>query len=268
MENASDKYKFLKLIGIIGLGTLAIGSLYYIYKTYFHDKHSEFITDSINLSLQEIKAQIEEANGNFDENLKKIIFLKVNQTHERVMKMRFDAFIEKNNLSSTNNILTDENLQEFLQVNWETYKSTTDYILTKIGISEKEYVELFQNMSLSEFMEYEYMIEKDTIFQGKQILNKLEAKAAFLDYQRISESYINNLNNKVNKDNKNSNFDQELEMGVLYSNIRIETRVYLKYHFTPKEILYMVKKYNLLDDPEVKKAYDTMMKNSPKFHKV
>ncbi len=199
MENY-DKYKILKLIGIIGLSTLAVGSLYYIYKNFFYDKNSEFINDSINLSLQEIKAQIEEANGNFDENLKKIIFLKVNQTHERVMKMRFDAFLEKNNLTSTNNVLTDENLQEFLQVNWETYKSTTEYILTKIGISEKEYVELFQNMSLSEFMEYEYLIEKDTIFQGKQILDKQGAKLAFLDYQRISESYINNLNNKVNKD--------------------------------------------------------------------
>ena len=268
MENAFDKYKIFKLIGIISLGTLAIGSLYYIYKTFFYDKHSEFINDSINLSLQEIKAQIEEANGNFDDNLKKIIFLKINQTHEKVMKMRFDDFIGKNNLSTTNNILSDENLQEFLQVNWQTYKSTTDYILTKLGITEKEYVELFQNMSLSEFMDYEYMIEKDTIFQGRQILNKQEAKSAFLDYHNVSESYINNLNNKVNKDIKNSNFDQELEMGVLYSNIRIETRVYLKYKFTPKEILYMIKKYNLLEDSEVKKAYDAMMKNSPKFHKV
>jgi len=268
MENTYYKYKFFKLIGILSLGTLAIGSLYYIYKYYFYDKHSEFINNSINLSIQEIKAQIEEANGNFDENLKKIIFLKVNQIHERVMKMRFDAFIEKNNLSSSNNVITDENLQKFLQVNWETYKSTTEYILTKIGISEKEYVELFQNMCLSEFMEYEYLIEKDTIFQGKQMLNKQEAKSAFLDYQKISESYINNLNNKVNKDNKNSNFDQELEIGVLNSNIRIEIRVYLRYRFTPKEILYMVKKYNLLEDSEVKKAYDTMMKNSPKFHKV
>jgi len=268
MENPCEKFRFFKIIGIISLGTLAIGSLYYVYKNFFCDKNIQFFTDSINISLQEIKTQIEEANGNFDENLKKLIFLKVNQTHERVMKMRFDNFIEKNNLSSTNNILSDKFLQEILQVNWETYKSTTEYILTKIGITEKEYVELFQNMSLAEFMEYEYIIEKDSIFLGREILTKQEAKSAFLDYQKISEEYINNLNNKVNKDNKNSNFDQELEMGVLYSNIRIETRIYLKYKFTPKELLYMIKKYNLLDDPEVRKSYDNMMKNSPKFHRV
>ena len=129
-------------------------------------------------------------------------------------------------------------------------------------------MELMQNMSLSEYMEYEYMIEKDSIFEGKNILSKTEAKNAFLEYQKISEIYISSLNNRVNKNNKNSNFDEELQLGVLFSNIKIETQIYLRYKFTPKELLYMMKKYNLMDDIEVKKAYESMMKNSPNFHRV
>ncbi len=267
MENFFEKFKLLKIIGIISLGSLAIGSIYYIYKSFFNEI-SYYGNDSIELALVDIKKQIEEANGNFDENLKKLIFLRVNQTHEIRMKLRMDEFIQKNNLSSANNILTDNNLEEYLEVVWKTYKSTTDFILTRIGLTEKDYDELFQNTSLAEFIEHEYLNEKDTIFQGKEILSKQEAKAAFLDYQKISDIHVASLNNKVNKDMKNINFDQELEIGVLFSNIRIEMKIYLKYKFTPKELLYMVKKYNLMDDPEIKKAYDNMMKNSPRFHKV
>lgn len=264
----TNQFKLLRIIGIIGLGTLSLGSLYFIYKKFFEFKNGDNIQDYLNLSLQDIKAQIEDANGIFDEDLKKKIFLKVNQTHEKVMKIRFDVFIEKNNLSATYNVLSDEIINEFLKENWGIYKSTTDYILTKIGITEKEYCELFSNMSLKEYMDYEYEIENKTIFQGREIFSREEAKIAFLDYIRITETYLNRLNNKVNKDNSNS-FDEELQLGVLFSNIKIETQIYLKYKFTPKELLYMIKKYNLLnDDPEVSKAYDNMMKNSPNFHRV
>ena len=268
MEKTNNKTKLRHILIYIGLGTLTISGLYYLYKFLNKPTKIDYINEYITLNLQDIKIQIEEANGTFDENLKKKIFLKVNQAHQRVMKMQFDNFIEKNSNSFKNNKIEDELLQEFLKINWETYKSTTDYILTKIGLNENEYVELFQNMSLSDYMEYEYMMEKDNIFEGKQIMSKIETKEAFLEYQKISESYINSLKSVVNLDNKNSKFDEELQIGVLYSNIKIETQVYLKFKFTPKELLYMVKRYNLLDDHDVKEAHDAMMKNSPNFHKV
>lgn len=268
MEKISHKFTFLKIIGIITFGTSLLGTLYYFYNKIYTDTESEFIKDYISTSLADIRNQIQEANGNFDESLKKKIFLKINQTHEKIMKIRFEAFIKKHNLSEKNNILSEDILQKFLQVNWETYKSSTDYILTRINLSEKEYVELIQNMSLSEYMDYEYIIEKDSIFEGRNILNRIDAKNAFLEYQKISEIYISSLNNRVNKDNNNSNFDEELQMGVLFSNIKIETQIYLKYKFTPKELLYMMKKYNLMEDPEVKKAYESMTKNSPNFYRV
>jgi len=268
MENISHKFSLLKILGIIGIGTFTFGAFYLIYNKLFNDKESEFIKDYISTSLADIRNQIQEANGNFDESLKKKIFLKINQTHEKVMKIRFESFIKKHNLSERNNILSEDILQKFLQINWETYKSTTDYILTRIGLSEKEYVELIQNMSLCEYMDYEYMIEKDTIFEGRDMLSKAESKKAFLEYQKISEIYILSLNNRVNKDNTNANFDEELQMGVLFSNIKIETQIYLRYKYTPKELLYMMKKYNLMEDPEVKKAYESITKNSPNFYRV
>jgi hypothetical protein len=269
MENFSRKISLLKIFGLIGIGTITFGAaFYFIYKKLFNDKESEFINDYISTNLADIRNQIQEANGNFDEGLKKKIFLKINQTHEKIMKNRFDKFIIKYNLSEKNNILPEDILQKFLQVNWETYKSTTDYILTRIGLSEKEYVELIHNMSLSEYMDYEYIIEKDSFFEGRVLLNKIEAKKAFLEYVKISEIYISSLNNRVNRDNKDPNFDEELQMGVLFSNIKIETQIYLKYKFTPKELLYMMRKYNLMEDVEVKKAYESMINNSPNFYRV
>lgn len=259
--------KVIQFLGILGIGTITLGAFYFLYQKISKDKETEYIKDYIETSLADIKNQIQEANGNFDEGLKKKIFLKINLTHEKVMKMHFEKLIRKYNLSEEYNILSEEILHKFLQVNWETYKKTTDFILIRIGLSEKEYVELIQNMSLSEYMEYEYMIEKDIIFDGRKILSKNEAKNAFLEYQKISEIYISSLNKRVNID-KNNNFDEELQMGVLYSNIKIETQIYLKYKFTPKELLYMMRKYNLMDDPEVKKAYESMTKNSPNFYRV
>ena len=99
MEKTNNKTKLRHILIYIGLGTLTISGLYYLYTFLNKPTKIDYINEYITLNLQDIKIQIEEANGTFDENLKKKIFLKVNQAHQRVMKMQFDNFIEKNSNS-------------------------------------------------------------------------------------------------------------------------------------------------------------------------
>ena len=94
MENSFNKFKLIKILGIVSIGTLTFGVFYFLFNKFFNDKESEFINDYISTSLADIRNQIQEANGNFDEGLKKKIFLKINQTHEKIMKIRFDFFIK------------------------------------------------------------------------------------------------------------------------------------------------------------------------------
>lgn len=285
MSNSLNPFKssIFNIIKIISLSSLAIGGLYYIYENFFdnseeNELEKEIIKDFINTNLSDIRKEIKQKSLNDsinipylkkNENLKKKIFLKINQKHEEIMKSQITDLINKYKLTEFNNILSEDILQNFLEVNWKTYKSTTDFILTRIGLSEKEYVSLINNMSLSDYMEYEYLIEKNQIFQGRKLLKVNEAKKAFLDYFQISEIYVSSLLDKVNENNSNKNFDEDLQMAVLFSNIKIDTQIYLKYKFTPKEILYMMRIYDLINyDEEVKNAYETMCKNSPNFFRV
>lgn len=253
MNSSSKNTKFSKFSrGVLIVGVLTIGATaaFYTYK-YFKkfiklDSSSHEQTDKYESEVDKAIRILAEINKVSDEKFKKY--------HKKNEELRIAALNDDKTYENTCNTML--NYKETI------FNQTSEVILDREGYNSLDEIHnLLKYIPQFELEKRAYMFYKP--FSDNDILpTKDEAKDAFLYYAENFKQEMGKIQEILSDFTKHN--PQQLSNIIFYKilvlRIKLDDKLFVKYNYTESQIRYLLFKYNLFEDKEVKRLHNEISK--------
>jgi hypothetical protein len=236
----------LAALGITGL----IGGLYYLYTT-FNDE--EKVSDEIKSQLEDLK---QETHSELTpEEAIKIMALTNKQAEELIKKIKPD--IEEKRRAALGTPDYETVCQEFFEIKENAYQTATSLILKNYGnIKMEDLHAVMSKVSPTELERQAFEFDKPNF--EVELPSKVKVKEIFKFYGNQLAIKMKEFHQMMNQFQGDPRMQELFIFRILILKVQIDDELYMKYKYTETQIRYLLYKYNLIDDPEIKEVNERL----------
>jgi hypothetical protein len=258
-SNTNKKNYFYYIVG----GSLlagVLGGVYYIYNRF--SKEEKLSEDTI-FQIEEIKNEIEETNGELTVEVAiKISFLANQEAEDIFILKKPDLEVRRRN--TLNNISEYEKIcKEMLEAKQKCLLGVLKKILNHLGgvsitdfnkiIRKVHPYDLESNFSYNKF-------EHSNLENDQPDKNLVKEAFKFLGEKYIEE--MESYKKLIQSEGENCNMDKKKEEFLFFkltvAKLRADDMLFLKYKYTEAQLRYLIYKYQMIEDLEIKNVSEAM----------
>jgi len=255
--NSSKENQYSKtLYALAGIGIAGLlGGVYFLVNLF---KEPEMCLDEEQeKELDVLTEKLNEKSGELTVETAVQIMAMINKvTEEKIRSEHPDLDDRRREALKNNDKDYDQLCQESFMRRTEVSQDASQFILSKFGISEQALQEFFQNYGNPQEIEKLLQTFDKPIFDG-EMPSATITKEAFLYYGKkiitVMQSFFMESRQYTQQQYMaDPMLQQEQMIKMMILKLRVDDELHIKYKVTEQQVRYLLVKYNLLDDHEVK----------------
>ena len=253
-----------------GLGAAAvagiIGSAYYIYTLMNPEEElSENELEQLKELQQEINSD-EGKNGGLTVETAIQIMAMTNRISEEMIKKNKPDLDDRRRAAINNPEEYERVCQEVFESKEWAYNESLQKVLSQFaGISLEDIHKLIQTVPPTEIERINHKYEKPT-FDQQSVPEKKLVKEAYIYYGKIFKDEMKEFQRILSQQTQyDPQQDQYFFFKLLVMKMKVDDELYLKFKYTEPQIKFMLYEYNLLEDTEIKRVNEQLMRFDQMF---
>jgi hypothetical protein len=253
-----------------GLGAAAvagiIGSAYYIYTLMNPEEElSENELEQLKELQQEINSD-EGKNGGLTVETAIQIMAMTNRISEEMIKKNKPDLDDRRRAAINNPEEYERVCQEVFESKEWAYNESLQKVLSQFaGISLDDIHKLIQTVPPTEIERINHKYEKPT-FDQQSVPEKKLVKEAYIYYGKIFKDEMREFQRIISQQTQYSPEQGQYFLSkLLIRKMKVDDELYLNFKYTEPQITFMLYEYNLLEDAEIKRVNEQLMRFDQMF---